>query len=166
MANEILLKQGTSVMFSTSVIKDVEFDFTELVGGTARQSDSYDFGTDIDTWWSAYLRVEFDTAAPDAGRPVDVWIAWSDDDAKWPGGVAGADGAYKGGEELEWAKQLQYIGSLITTNDLGPQEQVVGGFYPKARYGSLILYLNAPVFLTTDNRQNELILIPTTNEVQ
>ena len=167
MANEVLLKQGTVVMFGLDGNQDVDIKLDSQADTEARESDAYDFGTTMATWYSLRVQVEFDIA-PDADKTVDLYIAWSNDDAKWPGGATGADSEYMNGQEAEWIRNLKYVGSLITTNDTGPQIQIVGGFKPKARYGSLVFY-NRTGEDTLDVGgvdSNFLWLIPMLNEVQ
>ena len=167
MANEVLLKQGTSIEFSLGGPSDVTFDYTELAPVSARQSDSYDFGTGIDTWWSVLVEIEFDFAA-NAGDVVDIYLAWSDDNSKWPGGVTGSDAAYKAAEEKEWAAQLDYLGSLICTNDGDGTDQItiVGSFIPIARYVSVVVKNEAGQAFSETAGDHIVTLIPMTDEIQ
>lgn len=91
--------------------------FEALASGSARMSAEVDLGATPPQRVQVELRIETGTA-PTAGGTYDLYAAWSIDGTNYPGGVSGSDGAWPSdGNEDEWAVQLDYIGSLVVTND-------------------------------------------------
>lgn len=99
--------------------------FEALAAGSARAGAEDDLGATIPPRIKVELRIETGTA-PTAGGTVDLYFAWGDDGTTYPGGVTGSDAAWPSdGNEDEHNKQLEYVGSLVATND-GTTVQVAG----------------------------------------
>ena len=159
MANEVRAKQKTKVT--------VTITLTSLADGAARESDSEDLGATTSQRWS--LRLEFEPAALlSAGVAVEVYLAWSDDGAKWPGGITGSDANWKVGDEDEWAVQLDYLGSLITTADTDGVDQVaiVGSFIPLAQHVTVLVKNESGEAFNATGGDHIVTLIPMTDEIQ
>ena len=159
MANEVLAKQKTPDTMTITL--------TSLADGAARMSDSLDFGASMPQRYSLRLECEIDVA-PIAGVAVEVYLAWSDDGSKWPGGVTGSDAAYKAAEEDEWVVQLDYLGSLICTNDGDGTDQIaiVGSFIPIMRYVTVVVKNEAGQAFSETAGDHIVTLIPMTDEIQ
>ena len=99
--------------------------FEALASGSARMGAEDDLGATPPPRVKVELRIETGTA-PTAGGRVDLYLAWGDDGTTYPGGVSGSDGAWPSdGNEDEHVKALEYVGSLVATND-GNTVQVQG----------------------------------------
>lgn len=125
-----------------------------LAAGSAYMGVYADLGALWDEDHILITAIETGTA-PTAGGMVDVYLAYSTDGSKWPGGVTGADGAWPAdGNEDEWAKQLGLPYSLVATND-GNVLQISNAFIvrPKARYVTVVV----------DNNMDQAIRNQTTN---
>ena len=159
MANEILAKPKTPVT--------VTITLTSLADTAARMSDSVDLGAVTSQRWCVRLECEIEVA-PVAGELVEVYLAFSDDDAKWPGGVTGSDAAYKGGEESEWAKQLDFLDSLKVTADGDGTDQVavLNSFMPLAQYVTVVVKNEAGQAFSDTAGDHIVTLIPITDEIQ
>lgn len=159
MANEVLSKPKTN--------STVTITLTSLADGAARMSDSVDLTATMPQRYSLRLECEIDVA-PTAGVVVEVYLAWSDDNSKWPGGVSGSDAAYKNGEEAEWAAQLDYLGSLICTNDGDGTDQIaiVGSFIPIMQYVTVVVKNEAGQAFSETAGDHIVTLIPMTDEIQ
>lgn len=111
--------QGTSVIFGEAGASGVTntLSFDALADGSGRMSAEVDLGATFKRWYRIEIWIETGTA-PTAGNTVDLYIASSYDGTNYPAGVSGSDGAWPAdGNEDEWAKQLEYVGSYVATND-------------------------------------------------
>lgn len=158
-ANEVLTVPKTNVVPTITL--------TSLADAAARMSASADLGAKTSQRWSLRLECEID-AAPTAGEEVEVYLAFSDDNSKWPGGVTGSDAAYKGGEEAEWAKQLIFLGSLFVANDTDGVDQVaiISTFMPLARYVVVVIKNESGQAFSETAGDHIVTLIPMTDEIQ
>lgn len=179
MANEILHKTGTPVVFADTTdysstgsgfTRTAQIDLTSIANGAARQSDKVDLGATRARQYAVMVGIEFDVA-PTAGNAVHFY--WSDSHSATAGtgnsaGASGADGAYKAGEEAEWLKQTINIGSLIVTNDAATtvQRQTVGIFTSPDRYGQVIVLNSSGQALEGDAVEMYVALVPVTDEIQ
>ncbi len=164
MANEVLLKVGTQVLFgnhSGSYVggtgnnklevgtpTDVQINCTGLVAGAARQSTKADLGVKRARAYSVMMSLEMATD-PVAGELVDLF--WSPSPSPTAavangGGCSGADAAYTGyaaSSLAEGLNDLIYIGSMnlavMNNADGVPQLEFIGVFSPPDRYGSLVV---------------------------
>lgn len=180
MANEVLVKSGTPVVFADTTdyssagsgyTRTHQIDLTSLASGAARQSDKADLGATRAASYSVNVGFELDVA-PIAGNYVDVY--WSSSVSGTAGtgndgGASGADGAYKAGEESEWVKQLILIGSLVVTADAATtvQRQCINdNFCPPNRYGSVVVYNRSGQAFEGDAVEMYVALLPLIDEVQ
>lgn len=112
----------------------------------AGQGAFVDFGATRAQRWLARLQTTFQ-AAPTAGKTIDLYIGWATATAtanSFPGGCSGADSAYTGpdGNPVNGVAQLDYIGSVHCCATAAQQEEVVGTFVPKMRYGVPVVFNN------------------------
>jgi len=179
-ANEILIKNGTPVVWADSTdynpagsgyTRTHQIDVTDLADAAARQGAKADLGATRAARYSVFIGVEI-AVAPTAGEVVDVfWSASFSATAGTgnDGGTTGADAAYKGGEEAEWARQLTYIGSLVVTADADPTVQrtcLSSDFRPPNRYGMPIILNESVQALHSDAVEAYIALVPLIDEVQ
>lgn len=136
-----------------------------LADGSARMGASADLGANFNQLYLVQFRVETGTA-PAAGTKADLYFACSFDNTTFPGGVSGSDAAWPAdGNEDEWAVQLEYITSLIATND-GTTVQVAPAvlWMPKGRYVAPVVDNNLGQAFrdeaTASNNDSRVILYP------
>jgi len=178
MANEVLHKTGTPLVWAAADYGDGDFsggedyalDLDSLADGAARQGGKGDLGATRARLYMVVVAIEFDVA-PTAGTTVDFY--WSSSQSETAatanmGGASGSDGAYKAGEEAEWVKQLEYLGSLTATNDAATtvQKQVIGAITPSQRYGMPVVVNNGGQALEGDGVEMYFALVPIVDEVQ
>ncbi|GAF93447.1 unnamed protein product, partial [marine sediment metagenome] len=92
MANEILQKQGTSLVWTSSA-GDYVITLTSLANGEGRMGAAHDFTATFPTRVRIMLDVDFN-AAPTAGEVVNVYWASSHDGTDYDGEVTGSDAAF------------------------------------------------------------------------
>lgn len=179
MANEILHKQGTPVVFSDTTdysatnsgfTRTAQIDLTSIANGAARQSDKADLGATRARLYAVRVGIEYDVA-PTAGTVTEFyWSASTSGTAGTgnDGGASGADGAYKAGEEDEWKKQLIWLGNLVNTNDAATtvQYQTIGFFTPPQRYGQVVVLNKSGQAYEGDAVEMFVALVPVVDEVQ
>lgn len=136
--------------FLTPTVVDLSMDLAAedgLADGEARNSDQVDIGgaggiIPVTLTFSAALEY---FAAISAGGAVDFYWSGSNHSGVGtgnPGKPDGVDGLYAGdgaGTVAESVLQMDFIGSLITTDLQGVQQAIIGTISPKHRYGQLIV---------------------------
>lgn len=179
MANQILVENGTPVVFADSTdysstnsgyTRTAQLDLTSIANGAARQSDKVDLGATRAARYAVRVGIEMDVA-PTAGTTVEFyWSASASGTAGTgnSGGASGADGAYKAGEEDEWKKQLMLLGVLVLTADAAPtvQIQTVGLFAPPERYGQVVVVNEGGQAFEGDAVEMFVALVPLIDEIQ
>lgn len=164
---------GTPIIWgeasASGVTKTLSLD--GLASTKARMGASADLG---ENWHRTYLLIQIveTGTAPTAGLTADLYLACSYDNATWPGGVTGSDGAYKDGEEAEWLKQLGGMASqLVATNDgTTVQVQQARLWTPKGRYVAPVEHNQLGTAFrdetTATDNGSRVILIPIIENVQ
>lgn len=179
MANEILSKDGTQIVWANSgdfggspVARTVQINLTSIAAAAARQGEKVDLGSTRAARFDVTLRVEFDVA-PTSGDIVSLWWAPSPSGTAGtanPGGASGADAAYTGtaGDGLaDSILQLQLIGTLICTSDAATVvNQQAFTFFPTSRYGSPVVRNEADQAFEGDAVEMSIIFTPVIDEVQ
>jgi hypothetical protein len=179
MANEILQKTGTPVVFAdvtdyvstlSGFTRTHQLDLTSIANNAARQSNKADLGALRAARYSVEVGIEMDVA-PTAGATVEFYWSASHsatDGTGNDGGASGADGAYKAGEEDEWKLQNIPLGNLVLTADAATvvQRQCVGFFEPPNRYGQVIVVNKGGQAFEGDAVEMYVALIPIIDEAQ
>jgi len=160
MANEILVKQATSVVWTSSG-GDEALNLASLADGAGRQGDEHDFGVTFPSRMRVLLEVDFN-AAPTAGEVVDVYWASSHDGVDYDGECGGSDAAYNSEDDM---KRLHYVGSLVCSNDTDLQRQSWVFFLP-ARYGLPVVSNQSGQALTSTGTDQVLTATPLVDEIQ
>jgi len=176
-ANEILVKDGTPVVFAwqaefngaaSGYTRTHELDLGGLANGAARMSIYADLGATRAAGYAVRVGIEVDVA-PVAGEVVDFYWSAAAVGGQFDGGATGSEGLYKAGEEAEWAAQLVYLGSLVLTADAAPVVQVAtiaSRFEPPTRYGCVVVINKSGQALEGDAIEMFVALIPIIDEVQ
>jgi len=160
MANEILQKQGTSIVW-TSAGGDLVIGLTSLADGAGRMGAEHDFTATFPTKVRVSLEVDFNVA-PTAGRTMDVYWASSHDGTDYDGECTGSDAAYNSEEDM---RRLHWVGSLVASNDTDPQRASWVFFLP-ARYGLPVVSNQSGQALTATGTDQIVTVTPLIDEVQ
>lgn len=159
MANEILQKQGTTVVWNAG--GDETLTLASLANGDGRMGDEHDFGATH----AARVRVEaeFDfNAAPTGGNSMDIYWSSSQDGTDYDGECSGADAAYNSEPDM---KRLHFVGALVVSNDTDPQRASWIFFLP-ARYGLPVVSNQSGQALTAVEADQHIKVTPLIDEVQ
>lgn len=159
--------QGTPIIWGEAGAGGVTntLTFEALADGSGRMGASADLGATFAQLYRVELRIETGTA-PTAGNRLDLYFASSYDNSVWPGGVTGSDAAWPAdGNEDEWAVQLEYITSLIATNDADTVQVAPAVIWiPKGRYVVPVVDNNLGQAVrdeaTATNNGSRVILVP------
>lgn len=160
MANEILVKQDTSVVW-TSAGGDEVLTLTSLADGDGRAGDEHDFGATFSRRVRIMLEVDFN-AAPTAGEVVNVYWASSHDGTDYDGECTGSDAAYNSEDD---AKRLMHVLTLAASNDTDPQ-MTSEVFELPARYGLPVVMNQSGQALTGTGTDQIVTVTPLTDELQ
>lgn len=188
MANEVLIKYGTQLLFAdhatdfgsapataaNSLIigtpTDVQLDLTGVAGsGGARESDKIgDLGDTRARLYAVDACLEFETAPTDGGR-VDFYWAESPSATAGTGnaaGLTGSDAAFT--DTAGNLAQMVRIGSLFVRNNVINIGRV-GLLAPQQRYGSLVVVNNTDQALrstATAMDETHITMTPIIDEIQ
>jgi len=179
MANEILMKSGTPVVWADATdyagdggTRTHQIDLTDLADGAARQGAKADLGATRAKQYAVTVCVEM-AVAPASKDAVDVYWAASPHATAGtvnPGGCSGADAAYTGtaGDSLDDSlMQLQYLGSISLTADADPLLQIqTFTLFPQHRYGMPVIDNNGGQAMHSDAIECFVALTPIIPEVQ
>jgi len=182
MANEVLQKNGTAVVFAdttdysstvSSLTRTDQIDLTSVASAAARQSAQADFGATRARQYKVMVGIEY-AVAPASGVVCDFYLAPSPSITAAnanPGGVSGSDAAYTGtaGDSLaDSLKQLDYIGSLVLTADATTTVQYgsIGMVSDTTRYNSIVVVNNGGQALVSDAVEMYVAFVPVIDEVQ
>ena len=194
MANEVLIKTGTAIIWANtgehapgSTAKNnlgartVQIDLAPggagLPSGDYQQGAKADFGATRARLWEATGAFE-PVSAPTAGGVIALYIGWSASATAGqdnPGFLTGADANYNGYgaaavDATECISQLEFIGSFNVSADAAIQ---VGNFWtprgvfiPRHRYGSIVVRNNTSVAFAGDAIEMSVRLSPIIDEIQ
>jgi len=188
MANEVLQKTGTQIVFADhagdfsptaandlqqGTPTDVEMDMASVANDAARQSVKVDLGATRAAQYSVVAALEFAASGLTAGNVVEFYWAASPDATAAngnPGGVSGSNAAYSGySSNLDDSlRQLELIGIFVVTGQATTTVQVsdIGRFSPRERYGSLVMVNRSGAAMHTDDVEMHVALTPVVDEVQ
>lgn len=160
MANEILVKQDTDVVW-TSAGGDEVITLTSLADGDGRMGEEHDFGATFAARVRIAVELDFNVA-PTAGELVDIYWSSSHDGTDYDGECTGADAAYNDENDM---RRLHWVGSLVCTNDTDPQRQSWVFFLP-ARYGLPVVSNQSGQVLTNVGTDQIITVTPLIDEIQ
>jgi hypothetical protein len=130
-------KQGTAKTIKASS-GDATITLTSLANTAARESTQLDLGENFGREYGYRMDSKW-AVAPTTGTLLRLFLAFSNDGAAWPGGVAETDQAYGDVDDL---RNLIEITPLVADADTNAQA-VVNSFRPLARYMCLVVYNDA-----------------------
>jgi hypothetical protein len=189
MANEVLQKEGTMLVFGVSGSFNPADDGTNMTNGgsvtdtltlagvadgAARQSAKADLGATRAAAYAVMGCVDFTGETPTAGDTVDYYWAPSSDGTAGEGNVAGnsggdadcPDGALGSITLAEFLKQCIFIGKLKIHDGASVQCGFVGILSPPTRYGQLIAVNESGDAFEDDDVEAHQVLVPIIDEVQ
>lgn len=168
MANEILTKSGTAIIWKASG-GTYAMTMASIADNAARQGAKGDLGATRAARYSFLVEINMDVS-PTAGEVVEFW--WSSSPSvtagtQNTGGASGTDAAYKAAEEDEWKLQLQFVGALVLTADADAVVQIQEFvFFPPQRYGMPVLVNKGGQALEGDDDSHRITLTPLVDEIQ
>ena len=168
MANEVLVKQGTAKVWRASG-GDYAITLASIAADAARQGAKGDLGATRAKEYAVHAAIESGAVAPTAGERYEIWWAGSPNATAGtdnPGGTDGTDSAYKASEVDEWKVQLQYVGSIIVTNDASTIHKQQFRFTPQFRYGMPVVVNKSDQTLETNSDEHFIAVYPIIDEVQ
>ncbi len=152
-----------------------QLDLTSVGAGAARQGAKHDFGAIRASRYAIAVAIEFASGAL-SGEEVEFYHAGSPSPTAGnanPGGTSGVDAAYTGtaGDSLaDSLKQLQYLGSLVTTadNTTTVQYQIIGFINGDdiPQYGMPVVFLNTTGAHVADAVEAYVAYIPINEDIQ
>lgn len=179
MANEILVKSGTPIVWADSGeyagdggARTHQIDLNGLSVGAARAGAKADLGATRAKQYAVTVCVEM-AVAPTSLSSVDVYWAASPHATAGtlnPGGCTGVDEAYSGtaGDSLDDSlNQLIYLGTVSLTSDADPVLQMqTFTLFPSHRYGMPVIDNNSDQAMHSDAIECFVSLTPIVPEIQ
>lgn len=186
MANEILYKVGTSIVYADTTdysptaartlgTRTDQIDVTSLAAAAARQGAKKDLTATRAMLYDVRINFELITGDPAAGGSVDIYWSPSHSGTANVGNVGhctGADAAYAaiaGYTLAELLTHLHFVGSApvaVQWATDGVQSAHVGVFSPTARYGSPVVVNSCSRGFLDDAVEFALLFDPIIAEVQ
>lgn len=171
MANEILVKSGTAIVWKASG-GDYAMTMASIAVDAARQGAKGDLGATRAARFAITVEINMNVA-PTAGDILEFY--WSSSPSgtaatQNDGAASGSDAAYTGsagGSVDETKVQLIWVGSLVLTDDADTVvQQSTFVFSPPQRYGMPVLVNKADQALEGDDDSHRITLTPIIDEVQ
>ena len=179
MANEILIKSGTPIVWADTTdyagdggTRTHQLDLTGLADGASRQGAKADLGATRAERYTVTACIEMAVAPASGATVVLLWAASPHATAGMlnPGGCSGADAAYTGtaGDSLDDSlNQLIFLGSVYLTSDADPVlHNQVFTLLPPHRYGMPVIGNNGGQAMHGDAIEMFISLTPIIPEVQ
>lgn len=192
-ANEVLLKQGTPIIFgdndnlnpaddANNLTDDVgtdtadcDLDHTALANGAAHQSLKCSLGSTWATTFQVMATVDFTGETPVVGKTIDYYWCPSTNATQATGNIAGNSGAnaavcdgctMTGITDAEYVILCIFIGSFVHTDDTGVATGFVGVLTAPMQYGQLVVFNNSGDAFEADNVEAHVAFYPLIVEVQ
>lgn len=171
MANEILVKVGTALIWKASG-GDYAITLASIANNSARQGAKGDLGVTRAARFAMIVEINMNVA-PAAGDVIEFY--WSASPSATAGtqndgAASGSDAAYTGsagGSVDETKLQLIWVGWLVLTPDADTVvQQSTFVFSPPQRYGMPILVNKGGQALEGDDDSHKITLTPIIDEVQ
>lgn len=162
MANEVLVKQGTTIVWTSSG-GDKGITLTSLANNAGRIGASLDRGATHSRKMRFWLQVDF-AVAPTKGTSVDLYIMTSDNNTDWDGGTAPTDAALGSADTLP---QYTHVGSLVVDDLTTPMQSTSFEIECGARYIAPVVFNNATGQALTSTGTDQIIrMTPIIDEIQ
>lgn len=188
MANEVLQKEGTKLLWADSSYSPAtnndfgvayaaarDIDIAGIASDAAQQSVKSSLGATRARQYAVMQSIEI-ALDPTAGDTSDLY--WSPSTVLTAavanaGGATGADGLYDGytaSSLAEGLAEMMYIGSLplavMNDSDGVPQLGFVGVWSPIMEHGSLIIHNNSAQAIHSASDESAVMMSPIVDEVQ
>lgn len=162
MANEVLVKQGTTVVWTSSG-GDKAITLTSLANNAGRIGASLDRGATHSRKMRFWVQVDF-ASSPTKGTTVDLYLITSDDNSNWDGGTAPTDAALTSADTLP---QYIFVGSVILDDLTTPNQSSSWEIELGARYIAPVIFNNGSGQSLTSTGTDQIIrMTPIIDEVQ
>ncbi len=168
MPNEILVKAGTSITWTSSG-GDYGLTCTSLADDAAREGAKGDLGSTRARRYHVYFEIK-PTSAPTAGELIDLY--WSSSSSATAatsntGDADGTDSAFQASiaDVDVRVRNLTFIGALSVTDDATAQSTEFV-FEPGQRYGMPIVINRSGVAFSATGTDHKVVLTPIVDEVQ
>lgn len=160
MANEILVKQGTALVWTSSG-GDYTLDMTSLANNAGRAGAKADLGATFPPRLLVIAEFDFN-AAPTAGNTMNIGLAASHNNTDFDAEVSGSDSAFSSDDDF---RRLHPVGALSVSNDTNPQQSswVV---YTPSRYIVPVVMNKSGQALTSTGTDQIITIVPLIDEVQ
>jgi len=185
MANEVLVKEKTQILFNNSATyapatalndievgtpTDVQIDLTAILDTEARASTKADLGALRAAAYSVIAAIEMQ-ATPVTGEVIEFYWAPSAVSVAGtgnPGGVTGTDADYTGSPATlaEGVAKLIFIGVMVMSADANIQVDFIGILVPPTRFGMLVVKNEAGATTGADVVETAIAFDPIVDEVQ
>lgn len=163
MANEILTKQGTTIIWTSSG-GTLAITLTSLANNAGRIGAVHDRGATHSRKMRFWVQVDFVTTGPTQGTTIDLYLATSDDNTNWDAGTAPTDAALGTADVLP---QYVYVGSIVLDNVLTPNQSASFEIEIAARYIAPVVFNNGTGQALTATGTDQIIrMTPLIDEVQ
>lgn len=163
MANEILVKQGTTITWTSSG-GTLAITLTSLANNAGRIGAVHDRGATHSRKMRLWLQIDFVTSNPTKGTTVDLYLITSDDNSNWDGGTAPTDAALGSADTLP---QYVYVGSVVLDDLLSPNQSASFEIELGARYIAPVVFNNGSGQALTATGTDQIIrMTPLIDEVQ
>lgn len=186
--NDVLIKQGTQIVFGATATWNpaddgtnlaegdaitVEMGMTAIVDGAGVQSIKIDLGAKRAAEYSVFGAFDFTGETPTKGS-VDLYWAPSTSGTGATGNIAGnsgadaacPDGALGSITLVEFIGLCQFIGALVNHDGAVVQNGFIGVITPLHRYGQMIVVNNANDAFEADEVEHHIVMNPLVDEIQ
>lgn len=170
MATQDVLKTGDTVLTWKGTGGTYGISMENRASNAAAQGAKGEIGEKHADEHTVEFVVESGGTAPAKGGSYELWWAASPHataGSENPGGCDGTDSTYKAGEEDEWKVQLDYIGSLIVTNDAST---IMRTFFKdvrfRFRYGMPVFVNKTDQTTETNHDEHYIRITPSKTQIQ
>lgn len=161
MANEVLQKPSTQINWGSVGGETYVMTLANLANGVARMGVKHDFGVIHATRWRVYYHTH-SQVGPTFRAPIEIYMAYSHDNATFDGEHTGADANLGSLEQLP-NMQLIHVHSCLNNAD----DQWSGGiFHVQTQYGAPVISNASGQQFTNVAADHELIIEPVIDEIQ
>ncbi len=161
MANDILQKPSTQINWGSVGGETYTMTLANLANGAGRMGVKFDLTAVHATRWRVYYKTK-SQVAPTFQNVIEIYVAYSHDDAIFDGEHTGADAAMASVEQLPNMQLIHVHSCRNNTND-----QWSGGiFHMQTRYGAPLVFNDSGQAFTNVAADHELIFEPIIDEIQ
>lgn len=161
MANKSKTDPETSISHKASGATGSTITMTSKANATGQQSTSFDRGAVFSPWENLLWQTKWGTGPAD-NAPMYLYIAWSDDNSNFAGGLTSTDATFT---DLVTNGKLDLVAIFRAKNNTTAQQQHFR--YPvRSRYGLWVWYNASAQTLSGTAGDHVLITTPVPDELQ